>query len=200
MNRLPALEIDTFSSEQLELFDRITKGKRSAGRALEEFIDNDGAMIGPFNAMLHHPSVGESLQRVGEILRFEGVLSDVHREIAILTVARHWRAQYEWWAHARIASKAGITSDIIEAIKDQKSLPCADIVIQAIYNFTKETTENQHVSDKTYNTAHKALGDSGIVELVILIGYYGIISGILNSFNVQLPRGETVPFKEEDQN
>ena len=91
-----------------------------------------------------------------------------------------------------------VLPDIIEAIKDQKSLPCTDSDIQAIYNFTKETTEKQHVSDKTYNTAHKALGDLGIVELVILIGYYGIISGILNSFNVELPRGETVLLRDQN--
>ena len=199
MNRLPGLDINTLNSDQLELFDRITKGKRSTGRSIEEFIGTDGAMIGPFNAMLHHPSVGQILQRLGEVLRFEGGLSDIHREIAVLTVGRHWRAEYEWWAHAQIARKVGISSDIIEAIKDQKPLPCNDIEILTIHNFVRETLENQRVRDETYSLTYKALGDLGIVELVILIGYYGIISGILNTFNVPLPRSETSPFEEKDQ-
>ena len=56
--------------------------------------------------------------------------------------------------------------------------------------------ETQKVGDATYAVTHAELGDEGIVELVILAGYYGVISGILNTFEVPLPAGETPPFDE----
>lgn len=195
MSRLPALSVAGLNDEQQTLFETLTGGKRGVGRPLDDFLGPDGAMRGPFNAMLHHPAAGTAVQRLGELLRFEGVLSDAQREVAILTVGRHWRAQYEWWAHVRIAEAAGVAPAVIQAIYDQAPLPGGDAVLGAIYAFVRELTETRRVSDDVYAAAKQELGDTGVVELVILAGYYGAISGILNAFQVPLPEGETSPFE-----
>ena len=194
MPRLPSLLVNNLNDDQRALFETLTGGKRSIGRSLNEFLGPDGAMRGPFNAMLHHPAAGKVVQRLGELLRFEGTLNDAQREVAILTVGRHWRAQYEWWAHARIAEGVGVARDLIQAIYDQGRLPGDASDLIAIHTFVRELMETQQVSDAAYAVAHAELGDEGIVELVILAGYYGVISGILNTFEVPLPAGETPPF------
>jgi len=194
MPRLPGLLVNNLNNDQRALFETLTGGKRSTGRSLDAFLDSDGIMRGPFNAMLHHPAAGAVVQRLGELLRFEGTLNDAQREVAILTVGRHWRAQYEWWAHARIAKGVGVAPDLIQAIYDQTPLPGDASDLTAIHTFVHELMETQKVGDATYAVTHAELGDEGIVELVILAGYYGVISGILNTFEVPLPAGETPPF------
>ena len=196
MPRLPGLLVKNLNNDQRALFETLMGGKRSTGRSLDAFLDSDGVMRGPFNAMLHHPAAGGVVQRLGELLRFEGILNDAQREVAILTVGRHWRAQYEWWAHVRIAEGVGVTPDLIQAIYDQAPLSGFASDLTAIHTFVRELTETQQVSDAAYAVAHAELGDEGIVELVILAGYYGVISGILNTFEVPLPAGETPPFEK----
>ena len=193
MPRLPSLLVNNLNDDQRALFETLTGGKRSIGRSLNEFWDLT-VPCWAFNAMLHHPAAGNVLQRLGELLRFEGTLNDAQREVAILTVGRHWRAQYEWWAHARIAEGVGVAPDLIQAIYDQARLPGDASDLIAIHTFVRELMETQQVSDAAYAVAHAELGDEGIVELVILAGYYGVISGILNTFEVPLPAGETPPF------
>ena len=194
MHRLSSLPVDNLDPEQRQLFDMVMGGKRSVGRSLQDFLDADGSMRGPFNALLHHPRAGSVVQRLGEILRFEGNLTDVQREVAILTVGRHWQAQYEWWAHAKIAANVGVPRDVIHAIKEQVPLPSNKADITGIYEFVRELTEARKVSQRCFDAVHTLLGDSGVVELVILVGYYGIISAVLNTFQVPLPEGATPPF------
>ena len=194
MRRLAPLPIKKMNEQQSQLFQTLTAGKRGIGRSLNDFLDSRGGMRGPFNALLHHPSIGNVVQRLGEILRFEGTLTDVQREVAILTVGRHWQAQYEWWAHEKIAADVGVPKMDIEAIKNQISLPSEDRDIIVIYEFVRELTELHRVTDESFDAAHAKLGDAGVVELVILVGYYGMISGVLNTFEVPLPHGIKSPF------
>ncbi len=194
MSRLPTLPVDKMNEQQRQLFESLTAGKRGIGRSLDDFLDSDGGMRGPFNALLHHPTLGNVVQRLGEILRYEGTLTDMQREVAILTVGRHWQAQYEWWAHAKIAADVGVSPEVIDAIKKQISLPSDQTDIIAIYKFVRELTEAKSITQESFDATHVALGDTGVVELVILVGYYGIISAVLNTFEVPLPHGIAPPF------
>ncbi len=42
-----------------------------------------------------------------------------------------------------------------------------------------------------YGKAIEMLGEKGVVELVGLLGYYTLVSMTLNTFEVELPEGET---------
>ena len=68
MPRLPGLLANDLNNDQRALFETLTGGKRSTGRSVDAFLDSDGAMRGPFNAMLHHPAAGAVVQRLGELL------------------------------------------------------------------------------------------------------------------------------------
>ena len=94
MPRLTPVQPEAMSDEQRALYEAILGGKRGPGMRGE-----DGALIGPFNAMLLNPHVGDRVQRLGEALRFDISLSRNVIEVATLVVGNHWRAQFEWWAH-----------------------------------------------------------------------------------------------------
>jgi len=89
MRRLSNILPKDFTESQQKLFESITGGKRGQASAVETFLNPEGGLRGPFNALLYCPILGEASQRLGEAVRFEGTLLPQLRELAILTVL--WR-------------------------------------------------------------------------------------------------------------
>jgi len=114
--------------------------------------------------------LGEASQRLGEAIRFEGTLPPQLRELAILTMATHWQAQYEWWAHEKVALEVGLELDIIAGIKAGTLPDSAEPAHHIVYGFAQELLAHRHTSDERYQEAVALLGESGVVELVILLG------------------------------
>jgi 4-carboxymuconolactone decarboxylase len=194
MSRLSALLRENLDADQLAVLEGIVGGKRGEGKGLGGYLDGRGAMRGPFNAMVHRPDLGIVMQRLGEVLRFEARLPGELREIGILVVAAHWRARYEWWAHARIAREEGVDEAVIEALARGETPALASPDARALHAFARELVEKRQVGDGTCHELVERLGEDLAVELVILLGYYTCVSMILNAFDVALPEGETTPF------
>lgn len=193
MSRLPMLSEADLDADQKRLHEALTGSERAKAPRRFPLANDDGSLNGPFNALLYSPEVGDAAQTLGALLRFESSLPADLREVAILTVARHWRADYEWFAHAIIAEREGLDPATIEAIKAGKE-PSDGADRALVHRFVSELLENKRVSDETYAAAVEKLGEKGCVELVVLAGYYCMISGVLNVFEVDMPPGETPPF------
>lgn len=196
MSRLPELAPDRFGEAERALFEAITSGRRTASGGASTYITDGGGLRGPFNALLHAPHVGDAVQRLGERLRFEGVLPPRQREIAILCVAAHWRASYEWWAHSRIARDCGVEEPIIEAIRKRERPALDDADEDVVHACVRALLDDRRIADALYDEAVERIGETALVELVVLVGYYSLISMILVSFQVSIPEGETPPFDD----
>jgi 4-carboxymuconolactone decarboxylase len=139
------------------------------------------ALQGPFAVMVRSPGLMDCVQKVGEYIRFESLLADDLRELAILTSSRHWRQVVEWALHAPIALDAGV---------DREAL----VGVQAIvHGFCEELHRTQGVSDETYAAAHAALGEAAVVELAGLCGYYATLAMVMNVARTP-PPGDLPPF------
>lgn len=194
MSRISYITPDSFTEAQEHLFKSITGGKRGEGRAPEDLLNSEGGMSGPFNGWLRSPVLGDAAQRLGETVRFESALPPQLRELAILVVAAKWKAQYEWWAHERIARRERLDEQIIESIKAETVPDFSNPTEAVVYNFAHELLDEHRVSDSLYDEAVELLGEAGVVELVILLGYYTLVSMTLNVFEVPVPAGESAPF------
>lgn len=192
MSRLPNLTPDNLDDEQKRLYDAVAGSARAKGRTFP-LTDEKGALAGPFNALLHAPGAGDAVQRLGAELRFASSLPGDVREAAILTVARAWRAEYEWVAHAVIARKEGVSDPAIDAIREGRA-PEGDAPLALAHGFVTELLETRRVAEATYRQAVKMFGERQVVELVILTGYYGLIACVLNAFEIPVPEGQTPPF------
>ena len=195
MSRLSAVRPEEATREQRAVFDAITGGDRGRDRPVGSFLDARGGLAGPFNAWMHRPDLGEAAHRLGERLRFHGVLPGAAREIAILAVGAKWMAEYEWWAHARIARREGVPEEAIGAIRRGERPALPDPVERAAYDFTTALLDTGRVDRARYEEARGRLGEGGLVELVTLAGYYTLVSFILNAFEVPLPQGEPYAFE-----
>ena len=199
MNRLPSISSKDFTQAQQKLLENITSGKRAQQSATNTLTTPDGSLRGPFSAWLHSPILGDAAQRLGEAVRFESTIPPVLRELAILTVAAKWQAQYEWWAHEKIARREGLDDHIIKNLKTRTHPDFGDPTQAVVYTFAREVIDQQKVSDHHYKEAVEHLSETIVVELVILLGYYTLISMTLNVFEVPLPAGEQLPFSNPDQ-
>jgi 4-carboxymuconolactone decarboxylase len=117
-------------------------------------------------------------------------------EFAILVTARHWRAQYEWFAHAPIAERAGVKPRTIAELRAGRIPRSAAKDERAIYDFISELYRTRRVREASYRRVQTLLGDAATVELVGILGYYALVSMLLNTFHAPLPEGETPPFAE----
>ncbi len=171
---------------QRALRDAIFKGPRGPRPKLN----------GPFAIWLHAPEMGYLAQALGAHCRFKTALPPRLSEVAILTTANLWRAQYEWHAHAPMAERAGVAPATIAAIKAGRAPTSAPKDERALYDFVRELYRTRRVSDRSYARVHKFLGDAAMVEFVGIVGYYALISMTLNVFRAQIPEEAPLPFRE----
>jgi 4-carboxymuconolactone decarboxylase len=151
---------------------------------------------GPFAAFLHAPAFGEFAQKLGAHCRYRTALKPRLSEFAILCTARLWRAQYEWYAHAPIAEKAGVKAKTIEDLRRGRVPASAARDERAIYAFAQELYKTKRVSERTYKRVHSFLGDAAMVEFVGLLGYYALIAMTLNVFAMLPPQDVKLAFAE----
>lgn len=194
MPRLPVLPPDSLSAEQKALYDRIAGDKRRQATRRFKMVSEDGTLTGPFNALLYSPAVGDAVQQLGGALRFESSLSGHLRELAILMVAARWRANYEWYAHAPIAAREELGDGVIDAVKAGETPEDAPDDVAAVHGFVSELVETRRISGETYAHTREILGEQGLVELIAVVGYYSLLAGLLNTFEIGVPEGETPPF------
>ena len=129
-------------------------------------------LTGPFQIWLNAPELGQLAQALGAHVRYKTSLSPRLSETAILATAQFWKAQYEWHAHAPMAEKAGVKPKTIKEIQAGREPKSAAKDERAIIDFVRELYKTRRVSDRTYKRVHAFLGDSGMVELVGICGYY----------------------------
>jgi 4-carboxymuconolactone decarboxylase len=182
MDRLPLLTRDALADDGREVWDSITATRGS-------IVTDDGALMGPFNAWVTAPGIGGRLAELGAALRFESSIERRLLEVAIITVGAKWQAEFEWWAHSRMALHHGVSQDAVDAIAHDVTPPLLDDE-RVVHAVARQLVDTGHVERDTYDAARQLLGDRGVVELVTLCGYYTLVSFTLNAFDVALPPGE----------
>jgi 4-carboxymuconolactone decarboxylase len=183
MSRLPDLHRDQLTPAGKAVWDNVvaTRG--------DHVVSAEGALTGPFNAMVHAPDTGGPLSSLGAALRFGSSLGRRLTEVAVLTVASRWQAEFEWSAHSRIAREAGVTDAVIDAIGAGEEPEFTADDERIVHATARELVMSGHLSPASYAAGRELLGDTGVVELVALCGYYTTISFLLNAFEVPLPAG-----------
>ena len=181
MTRIPYVRREELGPEGQRLWDSIVGSRGSS------VVTADGGLAGPFNAFVTAPGAGQRLSSLGATLRFETSIDRRLSEVAIITIGARWRAEFEWWAHARMARENGVPDAVVEAIGRGENPPFEADDERAVYMVARQLGESGRLGEETFGAAHRILGDAGMVELVSLCGYYTLVSFLLNAFAVPLP-------------
>jgi 4-carboxymuconolactone decarboxylase len=159
-------------------------------KMLENLISGErrGA-AGPFNVLLRSPEMGDLAQQFGASMRFHSSIPRKLNEMAIIITARHWTSHYEWYAHRRAAQDAGLNQAIIDAIAANTRPATMDADERTVYEFCTEMLTTKQVSDRTFAAAKQRFGERGVVDLIGVMGYYQLVSMLLNTDRYPLPAG-----------
>jgi 4-carboxymuconolactone decarboxylase len=184
MSGLPLVGQKDLDAEQKALWDYILEGPR--GASLSGPIKY---LPGPFNPWMQIPSFGKLAAEMGERLRFRSVLPGKLRELAILTAGVHWKAEFEFWAHARAARAEGLPDSVIQALQAGTAVPYEDDLQRLVHTAAKDLVETGRPRVNLAEELADKLGWPAVVELVALVGFYCMVSFTLNAFEVALPDG-----------
>jgi 4-carboxymuconolactone decarboxylase len=181
--RIAEIPLDKMTPAQRTVADAIMSGPRKG-------------MRGPFNAWLRSPELADRLQKVGEYVRFNTSLDKRLNEMAIIMTAQYWGSQYEWYAHAPLAIKAGLDPEVVAALgagnKPEKMKDDEAIV----WEFITQLRRDHGVNDAIYAKAVEKFGENGVMDLVAVNGYYDVVSMTLNVAHVSPPANAELPFKQ----
>jgi 4-carboxymuconolactone decarboxylase len=184
--RLAQLTMDQLNDKQKPLGEQIMK------------VSSVG-LGGPYNPLLRSPVLGQRLFDLFYYLRWDTSVPIKLNEFAILIIGRQWRSQVEWFAHAPIAAKAGLSPQIIAELK-QKKRPSNMAEDEAVvYDFVTELTTTQKVSDATYARAKKVFNDQQIVDLTAVAGNYVMVAMILAATETSVPPDKVEPFQPGEE-
>jgi len=181
-NRFAPLAYTALDEQQRAMVQHILAGPRDGVR-------------GPFNTLLRSPAMGDLVRELGAYIRYGSMLPARLREMAIIMTAAHWRAEYEWYAHRRAALEAGLDTAIVDAIAAHRRPPRMQADEAVLYDFCSELLASQRVSDHAFAAAIDTFGEQGVVDLTGTLGYYGLVSLILNVDEHPLPEGATPQFE-----
>jgi len=142
-----------------------------------------------FSTMVHNPRAANRAVLLGGAFLGKGTISGREREIVILRVGHNASAVYEFGQHTVIGRREGLTDDEITALATDDPGDGWTTTERALIALADELCADDCVSDATWSTLSSTFDEGQMVELVVLVGYYRMISGFLNSAGVQLDEG-----------
>jgi alkylhydroperoxidase family enzyme len=139
--------------------------------------------------MLRHPDLLVPHTEVGLQLLRKGTLSFHDREFAVLRIAWHCQAPYEWGEHVRVGKRIGLTSEDIARVINGPDSEGLTEHEQAILRAVDELYNDAMITDDTWNTLAKQLDEKQLIELLIVVGHYHSMAYYQNSLRLRLHTG-----------
>ena len=184
--RLAPIHPSALDPVQHELYNNMRAGIASGFSAFQTMLD-DGSMIGPWNASLHHPAVGKASWELTQAVNALGVLPANVKEVAILVVGGFHKAAYEVYAHAAVAKRLNMPpariSALIANVKPTGLSGDESVAFDVAYRLCR----GGPLPDATWRLAVKSFGELGAAQLIYLVGIYAFVSTALNGFDVPAP-------------
>ncbi len=167
----------------------------AAADLYRELAARRGRIDGMYRSLLNHPELTRHVSDLGTYLRFgSGALPADLRELTILWVARQVNAAYEWVKHTPPARAAGLPEELIEALRTGREAGKLTEIQQAAIDAAGRVLARRSIPQDLQDRLLARLGKEGLIELVVLCGFYQMIAGVIFAFDVPLPEGAVDPF------
>jgi 4-carboxymuconolactone decarboxylase len=177
-SRVPLPAVEHMSAQQRQMYDSTIA-----------FL---GGPYGPRMALINVPDIARPWGELQRAITAHGLAPRLF-ELTILVVAREWDSQFEWWAHAEKAAKAGVPGEVIESIRQRQTPRFAADDERAAYEYLIELLRHHDVGDATYERLRALIGSDGVVALTALAGHYCNVAMTLAAHRVALPPGVAPP-------
>src|SRR5580704_10215431 len=140
---------------RIAIIDRADMNAEQA-RVYDAAKQSSGIVGGPYYAYIRLPKLFEVCQSLRDCF-VSGPLSPREQQIVNLVVARHWNAQYPWFAQVRRSLGVGIDRAVIDAVNARRTPNLADARERTCFVVASELLANKGLRDETYAAAEKAM-------------------------------------------
>jgi 4-carboxymuconolactone decarboxylase len=152
----------------------------------------DDLVVGPtvniYATLVRNPDLAAAMVNLGRTLR-AGSLSGRHREILILRTGCNCGSAYELAQHYRTAVSLGMTDEDMERIRLGPEAPGWESLEAALCQAADELHHDHVISDTTWSVLAASFDEPVLIELTMLVGYYHLVSMVLNSLGVPIEEG-----------
>jgi 4-carboxymuconolactone decarboxylase len=169
MPRIPSLRDEDMDEEQQAAIAPF----RGAPR-----IDNVG------RTLLNHPALLTSWLPLMRHVMFETTLTPRERETLILRTGWLCRAEYEWAQHVRFGKAAGLTDADIANIMTGPDAPGLSPGDRLLLQTADALHNEARIGDALWAELASHYGRKQLMDIVIAVGQYTLVSMMLNSFGV----------------
>jgi len=160
----------------------------------EELIKGPrGGVKGPFIALLRSPELVDRLGKVGEYLRFGSSLDARISEFVMLVVSREWTKQFEWDMHVPLALRNGVKREVIDALSVGRFPKGVAADEEIAYAVCAELSRTKSISELSYRDAIDTFGEVGLIDIVMIYGYFVTVCAIMNVAHTPPPADSSVP-------
>lgn len=184
-SRATTVRYDDASPAQQEVWDALLASRGGPDR----LVGPDGGLRGPYNHMVSSPALGQKMAELGHAVRFEASIDRRLQELAMSTVGAHWRSNFEFWAHGRMAVEQGVDQAVIDALAEGREPEFEKDDEALIYAFSRQLVTTGRVDAERYQEVRDLVGEQALADLITTIGYYSLVSLTLNAHWVPLPEG-----------
>ncbi len=175
MARVPLKQREDLSPEDQQIWDEVGNSR--------------GGVAPNFQAIFNNPKAAGNLAHLGGYVRFGNSLDEKTKSLAALATAREANGEYVWTVQVPGAKRNGISDETIEAIHQRTAPAGLSDGDALIVRFVHELQRDHNLTDATYAAAESKLGSAGVVDLLILTGYYWGLAHTLNGLQVEPPGG-----------
>lgn len=158
---------------------------------LNTFKRKDGRIMNVFTTLARNAKMAEKYFSFTRYILFESSIPFREREILILRIGWLCRSEYEFGQHTRVAKRAGLTDDEILRITSGPDDPAWDPFEAALLTAVDELYTDAFITDDTWNTLAKRYNENQLIDLIMTIGQYNLVSMFLNTAGVQRDQGVT---------
>lgn len=177
MARVPFATRESMSSEGQEIWDEIESSR--------------GGVARNYAALLNNPQAAGRMATLGGYARFETTMDPRIKTLAVLTTAREANGHYVWTVNQRAAQEAGVSEDIVQAIHEFRAPAGLEAKDAQVVQFVLELLRQHRISDATFEALRSQVGDAGVVDVLVVVGYYYTLAHCLQALEVELPEGQT---------
>jgi alkylhydroperoxidase family enzyme len=160
--------------------------EKNAPEVVREMMERTPIKLNVFRMIANSEAAVRPFSQLGNALLTKAKLDSKLREIAILRTAKVSHSVYEWTQHVPIAKAVGVTEQQVAAIDDWEKASCFNEVEKLVLKFTDEVARNVKGSKETLAALAKKLGTAEIVELIMSIGFWGMVARLLETTEVDL--------------
>jgi len=157
-----------------------------AGEVFAKMEQRGNAVLNLHRAVANSPNMLRNFMRLGNSLLRHGLLPAALRELAVLRIAQMTGADYEWAHHVPLALQTGVSREQIDDLGDWPTSPHFDERARATLRYVEAVAREVAVADDVFGQARAHLSEGEVVELSLVVGYWGLVARLLVPLEIDL--------------